>query len=106
MSCGVPTRTLIRTMMKAEITQLVIIELVIGSPMKLKKESAFRCTPSPAALTGRVIKSKEITLANIFKFKKYFLISVQRLVNQQLICLSFGMLIAISLMHSISYSNL
>ena len=106
MSCGVPTRTRIRIMMKAETTQLVIIELVIGIPMKLKKESAFRCTPSPAAHTGRVIKRKGITLANIFKFKQHFIISVQRLVNQQLIWLAFGMRIANSLMNCISYAYL
>lgn len=71
--------------MKAETTQLVNIELVIGNPMKLKKESALRCTPSPAAQTGKDKKRRGITLANVFKLKKYSIIPVQKLVNQQLI---------------------
>ena len=101
-SCGVPTRKRMRTIINADITQLVIIELVIGNPMILKKEFAFKSTPSPAACIGKVMKRKGITLANMFKFKEEFIISVLKLVNQQLISISVTMIIAIYLMQCIS----
>ena len=56
-------------MMNNETTQLVIIELVIGRPAISKNESAFKCTPSPAADRWWVVRNKAITVANGLKIK-------------------------------------